>query len=133
MFIDKSLLDSLTEQAKASPRLRHLYDLRTTPNDTSQRILNALEPGTIFAIHKHPLSSTTIIVLRGAIRHFIYNDNGVIIDQRDIKACDGVQPLLQLEANSWHKMECLESGTVIFECKDGKYNPTCDTIFFDNK
>ena len=77
MFIDKSLLDCLTEQAKASPRLRHLCDLRTTPNDTSQRILNALEPGTIFAIHKHPLSSTTIIVLRGAIRHFIYNDKGL--------------------------------------------------------
>lgn len=64
MLITQTLLDNLTEQAKASPRLRQAYDLRNTPEDNSQRMLNALEPGTVMPIHRHMASSETVVLLR---------------------------------------------------------------------
>lgn len=66
MVIDQLLFDELTAQAKASPRLSQAYDLRNTPEDNSQRMLNALEPGTVMPIHRHRGSSETVVVLRGA-------------------------------------------------------------------
>ena len=68
MVIDSALLDTLSAQAKASPRLRQAYDLRTTPEDNSQRILNAMEPGTVLPIHRHRGSTETVVVLRGKVR-----------------------------------------------------------------
>ena len=76
MIIDKNLLDQLTTQAKVSPRLRQHYDLRNSPEDHSQRILNALEPGTVLPIHRHPESSETVVMLRGKGRWNYYDDNG---------------------------------------------------------
>lgn len=76
MEITKEFLDGLTEQAKQSPRLRKSYDLRNVPNDNSQRVLNALEPGTEVAIHRHLASSETTVLIRGSLLMRIYNDDG---------------------------------------------------------
>lgn len=133
MVFDIEFLDSLSEQAKANPRLRQMYDLRNSPEDNTQRFLNALEPGTLLSIHKHPLCNTVIILLRGAIRHFEYDDNGNVTEQADLKQEGGFQPLVMIEANKWHNIECLESGTVIFEHKDAKYDPETDTVVFNNR
>lgn len=76
MIIDQQLLDNLTAQAKANPRLRQAFDLRTTPEDNSQRILNAVEPGTVLPIHRHRGSTETIVVLRGKVVQHYFDDNG---------------------------------------------------------
>ena len=133
MVFDKDFLDNLTAQAKENSRLRQIFDLRNSPDDNSQRFLNALEPGTILPIHKHPSCNSIIILLRGAIRHYEYDDNGNISVQADIKQEAGFQPMVMIEANKWHSLECLESGTVIFEHKDAKYNPETDTIILEKK
>lgn len=122
MVIDKELLDNLTEQAKASQRLRQHYDLRNSPEDHSQRILNALEPGTVLPIHRHPESSETVIMLRGKGRWNYYDDNGNLTETFLLSA-DGDLRGLSVPKGQWHNTECLESGTVILECKDGKWIP----------
>lgn len=120
MIIDNKLLDELTAQAKASPRLRCNLDLRNTPEDNSQRMLNALEPGTEMPIHRHLNSSETVALLRGKICWHFYDDAGnktesVVLDANGDVRC------INVEKARWHSLECLESGSVILECKDGKY------------
>lgn len=122
MIIDKNLLDQLTTQAKASPRLRQHYDLRNSPEDNSQRILNALEPGTVLPIHRHSESSETVVMLRGKGRWNYYDDNGNLTESFLLSA-DGDLRGLSVPKEQWHNAESLESGTVILECKDGKYDP----------
>ena len=122
MIIDKNLLDQLTAQAKVSPRLRQHCDLRNNPEDNSQRILNALEPGTILPIHRHTESSETVVVLRGKGRWNYYDDNGNLTETFLLSA-DGDIRGLSVPKGQWHNAESLESGTVILECKDGKYDP----------
>lgn len=125
MIIDQQLLDSLTAQAKSSPRLRQHFDLRNTPEDGSQRILNALEPGTELPIHRHMKSSETIVVLRGSATQYFYDDAGNVTDSVTIavgSSCVG----MSVEAGRWHRLVSLESGTVILECKDGPYEPIKD-------
>jgi len=120
MVIDNTLLDSLTTQAKVSPRLRVAYDLRTTPEDNSQRILNAMEPGTVLPIHKHRGSTETVVILRGKLRQNFYDVEGQLVETLVIEPgteCVG----FSVEVGRWHNSECLESGTVILECKDGRY------------
>ena len=120
MKIDSALLDILSAQAKANPRLRQAYDLRTTPEDNSQRILNAMEPGTILPIHRHRGSTETVVVLRGKIRQNFYDENGQLTESFEVSA-GGEIVGFSVEIGRWHNTECLESGTVILECKDGKY------------
>jgi len=120
MRIDSGLLDMLTAQAKVSPRLRVAYDLRTTPEDNSQRILNAMEPGTVLPIHRHRGSTETVVILRGKLRQNFYDENGQLVETLVIEPgteCVG----FSVEVGRWHNSECLESGTVILECKDGRY------------
>ena len=122
MKIDQQLLDNLTEQAKALPRLRMNYDLRNSENDQSQRMLNALEPGTVLPIHRHRHSSEVVVVLRGKVKWVYYNDN------KEVTATYIVAPGsdlvgLSVPIGQWHSLECLESGTVIIESKDGAYEP----------
>ena len=119
------MLDQLSEAAKESPRLRMSLDLRTSPQDQSQRILNALEPGTILPIHRHRGTAETVILIRGSLREDFYNDQGEIMDSFVLKS-GGDIPLLQIPAGQWHSVECLESGTIIFEAKDGAYEPLAD-------
>ena len=120
MVITQSILDSLTEQAKASPRLRMNLDLRNSPEDQSQRMLNAIEPGTVMPIHRHRGSSETVICLRGHFEEYFYDDVGRLADTFDMHP-GGV--VLNVPIGQWHSLKSLESGTVLIECKDGKYEP----------
>ncbi|MCR4826946.1 MAG: WbuC family cupin fold metalloprotein [Bacteroidales bacterium] len=118
MLINHPLLDSLTAQAKSSPRLRQHYDLRNSSDDQSQRMLNALEPGTVMPIHRHRNSSETVVVLRGKVKWLYYNDKGEVTDTF-IVAPNSDLVGLSVPIGQWHSLECLETGTVILECKDG--------------
>lgn len=122
MKIDQSSLDSLSTKAKANPRLRQSFDLRTTAEDNSQRMLNAMEPGTVMPIHRHCNTSETMVMVRGKLIERFYDDAGNLTDEFVMEPC-GDYPMIQIEVGQWHSLEVLESGTVIFEAKDGKYMP----------
>jgi cupin fold WbuC family metalloprotein len=128
MVINKDILDKLTIQAKSNPRLRQAMDLRNSPEDGSQRMLNALEPGTVMPIHRHHASSETVIILRGRIRWMFYDEDGnetesILLDGNgDIR-------MLNVERDRWHSLECIESA-VLFECKNGAYAPLADDEIF---
>ena len=122
MLIDQKLLDEMTEKAKNSPRLRAAYDLRTTPEDNSQRILNAVEPGTVLPIHRHRTTTETIVVLRGRVRQNYYNEQGEITDSFELAPLSGIVGM-SVPVGQWHALESLESGSVILETKDGAYAP----------
>lgn len=122
MVVDKKILDELSAQAKVNPRLRQAMDLRNSPEDLSQRMLNALEPGTVMPIHRHHASSETVVILRGKIRWIFYNDNGNETE-RVVLDADGDLRMLNVEKDRWHSLECLESGSVLYESKDGPYHP----------
>ena len=122
MILNKKLMDDLSAQAKENPRLRQAFDLRTTPNDSSQRILNAVEPGTIIPIHRHRGSTETIIVLRGKVVQHYYDDNGNKTASYEL-APNSAQVGMSVPVGQWHALESLEEGSVIFECKDGAYQP----------
>ena len=133
MIIDQKLLDELSAQAKANPRLRQNYDLRTSPADNSQRMLNALEPGTVMPIHRHMKTSETICMVRGKMVMRFYDDNGNLTDEfvmepflnslNVLNSSNPTVPMVQIKAGQWHSLEVLEEGTVVFEAKDGKYEP----------
>jgi len=125
MIIDNSFLQGLSNLAKEKTRLRQNYDLRNSDEDQSQRMLNALEPGTIMPIHRHRNSSETVIVIKGALKEYFYDDMGNVIGEwvcAPNTDCVG----LNVPAGQWHNLECLESGTVLFEAKDGSWEPLKD-------
>ena len=122
MNIDKTLLDNLSFQAKSSPRLRMNMDLRDSAEDQSQRMLNALEPGTVLPIHRHRKTSETVAILRGRAVQYLYDDEGNETDAVLLEA-GGEIPAMQVEMGQWHRLEALESGTVIVEFKNGAYEP----------
>lgn len=122
MFLNTELFDKLTALAKASPRLRMNFDLRNTSDDKSQRMLNALEPGTVMPIHRHRCSSETVTVLRGKVKWLYYDENGKLTDTF-IVAPNSDLCGLSVPKGQWHSLECMESGTVILEAKDGVYTP----------
>ena len=119
MVIDKKVLDELSEQAKVNPRLRQAMDLRNSTEDRSQRMLNALEPGTAMPIHRHKNSSETCVCVRGHFEEYFYDSAGHLTDTIDMVP-GGV--VLNIEKGLWHSLKCLESGTVLFEAKDGPYH-----------
>ena len=120
MVIDNNILDELTEQAKNSPRFRQSLDLRNSPDDQSQRMLNALEPGTVMPIHRHKDTSETCVCIRGHFEEYFYDEQGNLTDTIDMIP-GGV--VLDIEKGQWHSLKCLESGTVLLEAKDGTYAP----------
>lgn len=122
MIIDQSLLDTLSAQAKASPRMRQNYDLRNGENDNSQRMLIALEPGTVMPIHRHRKSSETVVIVRGSLIERFYDEEGNITEEV-LMVPGGENPVVQVEKGRWHSLECLEPNTVLFESKDGAYEP----------
>ena len=126
MIITTELLDNLTHQAKANPRLRMNYDLRTSAEDSSQRMLNALEPGTVVPIHRHPGSSETVCCVRGALEEVIYAEqaDGTVVESERISLCAG-SPLAvtQIPLGAWHTVDNIKEGTIIVESKDGAYEP----------
>lgn len=120
MIIDQHVLDALTAQAKTSPRLRMNLDLRNSPEDYSQRMLNAIEPGTVLQIHRHRATSETVVCLRGHFEEYFYDEEGWLTDTIDMVP-DGT--LVNIPAGQWHSLRSLESGTVLLESKDGAYEP----------
>ena len=122
MVVDKEILDELTAKAKENPRLRCNLDMRNSADDQSQRMLNALEPGTVMPIHRHLASSETVIIIRGRIRWLFYDEQGRITESTELWS-DGDVRMLNVEKGRWHSLECLESGSVLFEAKDGPYHP----------
>lgn len=130
MEITQALLDTLTEQAKASPRLRANYDLRNSENDQSQRMLNAIEPGSPLPIHRHQKSSETVVCLRGRLVEEYYDELDRICTERIELSPNGPVVALNIPAGQWHTVQALESGTVILEMKNGAYEPIqdCDVL-----
>lgn len=120
MIICQSILDDLTARAKASPRLRMNLDLRNSPEDRSQRMLNVIEPGTVLPIHRHRSSSETVVCLRGHFVEYFYDADGRMTDAIDMVPGG---TLINIPVGQWHNLKCLESGTVLLECKDGPWEP----------
>ena len=120
MVIDQKILDDLTGLAKTNPRLRQAFDLRNSPEDGSQRMLNAIEPGTVMPIHRHKNSSETCVCLRGHFEEYFYDEQGKLTETIDMVP-GGV--VLNIEKGRWHSLKSLESGTVLLEAKDGPYHP----------
>lgn len=123
MKITQALLDKLTEQAKSSPRLRMNMDLRNGPEDKSQRMLNAIEPGSILPIHRHPKTSETVVCLRGRLVWEFYDELERICTEAIELSPNGPIVALNIPIGQWHTVKALESGSVILECKDGAYEP----------
>lgn len=123
MKITQALLDSLTKQAKASPRLRMNLDLRNSPEDQSQRMLNAMEPGSQMPIHRHQKSSETVVCLRGRLVWEYYDELERICTERIELSPNGPIVALNVPKGQWHTVKALESGSVIMEVKDGPYEP----------
>ena len=119
MEINKELLDNLFEQAKENPRLRQNFDLRTSSADTSQRMLNALLPGTVVPIHRHPQSTENVFLLCGKIVEVICDENGNEIERIHLDPTVGNYGCV-VPQGAWHTVEVLEPS-VIYEAKDGKY------------
>ena len=120
MSVDQALLDDLTARAKESPRQRMNYDLRNSPADGSQRMLNAIEPGTVLPIHRHRTTSETVVCLRGHFEEYFYDADGRLTEVIDMTP--GAL-LLNIPAGQWHSLKSLASGTVLLEVKDGPYVP----------
>ena len=137
MKITQALLDDLTAQAKASPRLRMNMDLRNSDADQSQRMLNAIEPGSPLPIHRHQKTSETVVCLRGRLVWEYYQELKVeSLEFRDSSKSLRVQKVQEIElspngqvvalnipAGQWHTVRALESGSVILEMKEGAYEP----------
>lgn len=122
MLLNKILLDSLSQQAAKSPRLRKNFNLHDSLDAPSQRLFNALQPGTKMEIHRHRHTSETTIVIQGSVKYTIYADDGEVKEAHILKA--GSDSFgFNVPAGVWHTMEPLESDTVVFGCKDGPYHP----------
>lgn len=129
MIISQDILNQLTEEAKGSPRLRIGKDLRNSPEDLSQRMLNAIEPGTVMPIHRHKNTSETCVCIRGHFEEYFYDENGVLTDTIDMVPGGTV---LNIEKGQWHSLRSLESGTILLEAKDGTYHPLEEDEIFEN-
>ena len=119
MEINKDFLGKLFEQAVVNPRLRQNLDLRTSANDNSQRMLNALLPGTVVPIHRHPQSTENVLLLCGKIVEVICDENGNEIERIHLDPTIGNYGCV-VPQGAWHTVEVLEPS-VIYEAKDGKY------------
>ena len=126
MKITQAILDQLTEQAKASPRLRMNLDLRNSAEDLSQRMLNAIEPGSPLPIHRHQNSSETVVCLRGRLVEEFYDELERTCTESIELSPNGPTVAVNIPAGQWHTVRALESGTVIMEVKDGPYEPIQD-------
>ena len=122
MKISQAILDQLSEQAKESPRLRMNLDLRNSVEDQSQRMLNAIEPGSPLPIHRHKNTSETVVCLRGRLVEEFYDELERICTEAIELSPNGPVVALNIPAGQWHTVKALESGTVILEMKDGPYS-----------
>lgn len=128
-IIHSAILDGTSEKASVSPRLRMNYNLHESFDDSVQRMFNALEPGTIVPIARHPYSNETLIMLRGRLRVMVYDDNKQIIE--DVVIAPNSDNIgYHIPKGTWHKVESLEHGTICFETREGPYKPVaeCDIL-----
>ena len=123
MIIDDQILAELSEKAKVSPRLRMNFDLRNSPEDKSQRMLNAIEPGTVLPIHRHRFSSETVVCIRGHFEEYFYDDAGRLTETIDMLPGGKV---INIPVGQWHSLKSLESGTVLLEVKEGAWEPLAE-------
>ena len=130
MKITQAILDDLTAKAKASERLRMNLDLRNSADDQSQRMLNAIEPGSVVPIHRHQRTSETVVCLRGRVVEEYYDELERICTEAIELSPNGPVVALNIPAGQWHTLRSLESGSVIMEVKDGQFEPIqdCDVV-----
>ena len=121
-IIDEQLLDAVTSEARQSPRLRMNYNFHKSLDEKCHRFLNAMEVGTVVPVHHHATKDETFIVLRGKVRLNIYNDQGEVTASEELCAAEGRYGV-DIPRNTWHAVECLETGSVIFEVKEGPFVP----------
>ena len=120
-LITTKLLENLSREARKNDRLRINFNFHSSLDDKCQRLLNAMEPGTIMPIHKHKVAEI-YIVLRGIIEVSFYDDSKNIIDTSLIDPAKGIFGV-QIPEDTWHSLIVMKSGTVIFEVKEGPYIP----------
>ena len=130
MKITQAILDDLTARAKASERLRMNLDLRNSAEDQSQRMLNAIEPGSVVPIHRHQKTSETVVCLRGRVVEEFYDELERICTEAIELTPNGQTVALNIPAGQWHTLRSLDSGSVILEVKDGMFEPMqdCDVL-----
>ena len=121
VYFDSSFFDHLAEQAQASPRLRMNFDLRNSAADQSQRMFNALQPGTVLPIHRHPTTTETVIIIRGSFTEVFFDDEGHETARYLLDPAKGLYGL-NIPAGQWHTLEVHEPS-VLIEVKDGPYAP----------
>ena len=122
MIIDNALLDKVTEQAKESSRLRMNYNFHQSLDDKCHRFLKAVEPGTEVPAHRHPTKDESFVVLRGKVKVSTYNGDGSVKESVVLSIEEGRYGF-DIPKNVWHNLQSLESGSVIFECKEGPFVP----------
>ena len=128
MKFDKAFLDDLTDKAKQSPRLRMNYDLRDSSEDSCMRMLNALEPGTVIPIHRHSETSEDVICIRGCVEEVLYDAEGNEVERYLLKP-DTECMACHVPIDQYHTCISKESGSIIVEFKNGKYDPNTTEIF----
>lgn len=122
MLLTQDIIDNVSLRAKESPRLRMNYNLHESFEDKVQRMFNAIEPNSIIPIARHQTCSETLILLQGKLRVLIYNDNKEILEDVVLdKAIGNIG--YHIPMGAWHKVESLEEGTVLFETREGPYEP----------
>ena len=121
-IIDQVLLDKVSSEAKASPRMRMNYNFHQSLEDKCHRMLNAVEPGTVVPIHRHPTKDESFVVLRGKVKVSTYNDDGSVIASVILCQEDGRYGV-DIPKNVWHNLESLAPNSCIFECKEGPFVP----------
>ena len=121
-IIDKNLLNEVSAQAKESPRLRMNYNFHQSLEDKCHRFLNAVEPGTMVEIHRHPTKDESFVLLRGKVRVNTYNGDGTVKESVILCPEEGLYGV-DIPKNVWHNVESLEPGSVVFECKEGPFVP----------
>lgn len=121
MKIDDAIFDDLLARAGESPRRRLNFDLRNSPEDGSQRMLNALLPETVVPVHRHHASSETVVLLRGSVAEIFFDDDGAETERVELKVGD----VLQIERDRWHTIVA-HCPSVIFEAKDGAFRPLAE-------
>jgi len=119
-IINEQLLDLVSGKAKESPRLRMNHNFHQSLDEKCHRMLNAVEPGTFIPIHRHPDKDESFVVLRGKVRSTTYNDDGSVIESVVLNHEDGLYGV-DIPKGVWHKLESLECGSVVFECKEGPF------------